>query len=1155
LAFTLAAYFCGFLAPEDLFAATFPAGFVETEIMDTYEDFVGVTFDATGRVYAWDRIGRVWIVENDVKLPTPLLDISPEVGAWDDYGLLGVALHPNFLQNGYIYLLYVVDHHYLANFGTPSYNPAANDYHRATIGRLTRYTARASDGFHSVDPNSRTILVGETASTGFPITFYTHGVGTLLFGADGSLLASCGDGGALTDGGSAADSYYSQALSEGILRPKENIGAFRSQLVDCLNGKILRLDPLTGNGLPSNPFYDAANPRSARSRVYALGLRNPYRMCLRPGTGSPNIADGNPGVLYIGDVGYYTWDEMSVCTQAGQNFGWPIFEGYSDSVGYVDLDPPNQDAPNPLYGTGGCTERYFTFRDLLKEATLGTVSWPNPCNPAQPIPISIPRFVHTRPVADWKHDTGPSRVGIFVGTNASVINIGASGSPVSGPQFPGNCSIGGAWHPGTGFPAQYQNTYFHADLGGNWIRNFTFDSNHNLISVRDFSTNALASVDIAIHPTSGALYYIPWTDNIRKVTYPAAANLPPTAVATQDKVYGPSPLTVQFNGSGSTDPEGRTLTYRWNFGDGTTASTQANPSHIFNAPVGVPTRYNITLTVTDPGGATNATRLFVTVNNSPPAITITSPTNGMSYPVTGDTVWNLTATVTDAEDPLASLSPQWQTVLHHNTHVHTNPVDTNWVTTTVTSPFGCDGDTYFYRITLTVTDSLGLANSAFVDLFPDCTNNPPEISVVSDQTTAEDTSIGPIPFTVIDDHSVSSLITLSVDSDNPALVPTSNLVLGGTGTNRTLTISPAPNQTGAAGISIVASDGALASTNRFTLTVTPVNDPPTLSPIPDQFALVNQATPLLPITVGDRETPAANLQLTGNSSNLGLVPAENILFTGSGASRFVQIMPATNQTGVTTVTVTVSDGQLSTNRSFLLSVQSSPPFPGIKINFQPAAAIIPNGYFPDAGWVFGPRTNGFNFGWDVDNTANALDRNSTRSPDQRYDTFNQLQRPGGGSVWEIAVPNGRYSVFAVAGDPTSFNGSSYQLNVEGVLLISGVPLTGSRWVTGSNIVTVLDGRLSVSNAAGALNNKICFIDISAPLDAPFRLGWIQRDNAGHVTLSLQGVQGRSYELQASGDLQSWITVATVQNSTGTIAFNDPGSVGMGQRFYRARFLP
>jgi hypothetical protein len=91
-------------------------------------------------------------------------------------------------------------------------------------------------------------------------------------------------------------SYSPQALADGIIRPKEDIGAFRSQLVDSLSGKVLRIDPATGNGLPRNPYDDIADPRSARSRVWALGLRNPFRMSLRPDTGSHFPSDGNPGV-------------------------------------------------------------------------------------------------------------------------------------------------------------------------------------------------------------------------------------------------------------------------------------------------------------------------------------------------------------------------------------------------------------------------------------------------------------------------------------------------------------------------------------------------------------------------------------------------------------------------------------------------------------------------------------------------------------------------------------------------------------------------------------------------------------------------------------------------------------------------------------------
>ena len=150
-------------------------------------------------MYTWERAGRVWILENDVKHPTPMIDIREEVGAWDDHRLLSVALHPNFRENGYIYLLYALDHHYLTKFGTPAYNPAANEYNRATMGRITRYTARASDGFRSVDPASRTILLGESAGTGCVILNFTHGVGSLVFGQDGTLMATCGDGAGLSD--------------------------------------------------------------------------------------------------------------------------------------------------------------------------------------------------------------------------------------------------------------------------------------------------------------------------------------------------------------------------------------------------------------------------------------------------------------------------------------------------------------------------------------------------------------------------------------------------------------------------------------------------------------------------------------------------------------------------------------------------------------------------------------------------------------------------------------------------------------------------------------------------------------------------------------------------------------------------------------------
>jgi hypothetical protein len=102
---------------------------------------------------------------------------------------------------------------------------------------------------------------------------------------------------------------------------------------------------------------------------------------------------------------------------------------------------------------------------------------------------------------------------------------------------------------------------------------------------------------------------------------------------------------------------------------------------------------------------------------------------------------------------------------------------------------------------------------------------------------------------------------------------------------------------------------------------------------------------------------------------------------------------------------------------------------------------------------------------------------------------------------------------------------------------------------------VTDGRLSLSNGTGASNNKICFIDISPPLDAPFKLRWLQRDASGHVLLRLEGLNGRTYRIDVSDDMLTWQTVTTVQDADGTLSFDDPVSRTKSQRFYRATFSP
>ena len=148
------------------------------------------------------------------------------------------------------------------------------------------------------------------------------------------------------------------------------------------------------------------------------------------------------------------------------------------------------------------------------------------------------------------------------------------------------------------------------------------------------------------------------------------------------------------------------------------------------------------------------------------------------------------------------------------------------------------------------------------------------------------------------------------------------------------------------------------------------------------------------------------------------------------------------------------------------------------IDFGPTGSPEYAGYVVETGTVFGPRLGGASFGWDADNTANTRRRDSAGSPDARYDTYNHMQKNGANRKWEIAVPNGMYTVRLVAGDPEATD-SVHRMSLEGQLVLSGTPTGDVRWFRSTTNVLVTDGRLTLTNAAGAVNNKIAFLDIKA----------------------------------------------------------------------------
>jgi probable HAF family extracellular repeat protein len=158
-------------------------------------------------------------------------------------------------------------------------------------------------------------------------------------------------------------------------------------------------------------------------------------------------------------------------------------------------------------------------------------------------------------------------------------------------------------------------------------------------------------------------------------------------------------------------------------------------------------------------------------------------------------------------------------------------------------------------------------------------------------------------------------------------------------------------------------------------------------------------------------------------------------------------------------------------RAFLLT----PTFSAL-VNFQPAGARTPAGYTADTGAVFGLRAGGLSFGWNADNRANTRDRDAAFSPDQRYDTLNHMQKPGGARTWQIAVPNGLYMIHVVSGDPVATD-SRFRVVVEGLLAVRGTPSGSQHWFEGTVFTNVTDGRITITNGPDALNNKLNYVDI------------------------------------------------------------------------------
>jgi glucose/arabinose dehydrogenase/PKD repeat protein len=656
------------IGPSPAGASTLPSGFRDSVVLSGLTNPTVLQFAPDGRIFVGQKNGVIKVFQSLTDTnPVTVADLSSKVDDYWDRGLLGMALPPNFPTDPYVYVLYAYD----APIGgtAPTWNdgcptpPGPTTDGCLVSGRVSRLQISGN-----VMTGSEQVLVNDWCQQ-----FPSHSIGTLLFGRDGYLYVTGGDGASFNnvDYGQYGNTYAGDqanpcgdppgAVGIPLSPPGAEGGALRSQSVRrtdgpaTLDGTVLRIDPATGAGVSGNPFF--ASPDANARRIVAYGLRNPFRITQRPGTDE----------LWIGDVGWNTWEEINrvvaPASTTASNFGWPCYEGSSPQGGYQGA------------GLNLCSSLYSTPGSVIS------------------------------PYYTYNH-------------SACVVNY-------TGCHTGGSSITGVAFYQGGSYPTQYNGALFFADHTRNEIWTMLPGMNglpdpsrlQSFVGVDATGGAAGHPVDLKIGP-GGDLFYIDMDDGtVHRITY-AAANQPPTAVITANPTNGPVPLTVSFDGTGSSDPEGKPLSYSWDLnGDGTFGDATASTASYTYTTAGV---YHPSLRVTDDQGVSDTKSVTVTAGNTTPIAVIDSPASSLSWKV-GDTI-NFSGHATDAQDgTLPASALRWSFILHHcftPTDCHTHLIQSlNGVSSgSFTAPdheYPC-----WLEVQLVATDSGGLTSTTSVRLDP-----------------------------------------------------------------------------------------------------------------------------------------------------------------------------------------------------------------------------------------------------------------------------------------------------------------------------------------------------------------------------------------------------------------------------------------------------